>query len=63
MDDVDHNTIRNKKDICGGCGAPLRKVGEIDGDRRGDEFECTRETCGYVEWRMYGDGYYEVRKE
>jgi hypothetical protein len=64
MDDVGRETIRERKDVCGGCGAELRKVGEIQaGDRRGDEYECSRETCGYVEWRMYGDTYYELQGE
>jgi hypothetical protein len=64
MEDVDHEEIRERKGVCGGCGAPLRKVGEITAeDRRGDEFECSREPCGYVEWRMYGDTYYELQGE
>lgn len=60
MEDVDHEENRERKDICGGCGAALRKVGEIEGEHRGDEFECSRDTCGYTEWRMYGDTYYEI---
>lgn len=64
MEDVNHEEIRERKDLCCGCGAPLRKVGEIRAaDRRGDEFECSRERCGYVEWRMYGDAYYASREE
>lgn len=59
MEDIDREEIRERKDVCGGCGAPLRKVGEIN-DRRGDEYECSRSRCGYVEWRMYGDTYYEL---
>lgn len=62
MDGPDREAIRERKDVCGGCGAPLRKVGEID-DRRGDEYECSRETCGYVEWRLYGDHYYASLEE
>lgn len=62
MVDPDREEIRDRKGICGGCGAPLRKVGEIE-DRRGDEFECSRDSCGYVEWRMYGDTYYELLEE
>jgi hypothetical protein len=62
MNEVDHGAIRDTKNVCGGCGAPLRKVGEIDGDRRGEEFECTREACGYVERRMYGEEYYDPRQ-
>lgn len=61
MDDVNHEEIRDQKDLCGGCGAPLRKTGAIEAEgHRGDAFECTRETCGYVEWRMYGEGYYDL---
>ena len=64
MRDVDREAIRVRKDICGGCGAPLLSQGEIPGDQhRGEQFVCTRETCGYVEWRLYGDGYYEVLAE
>lgn len=60
MDDVDREAIRDRKGICGGCGAPLRATGDIEAaDHRGEAFECTRDTCGYVEWRKYGDGYYE----
>lgn len=62
MQDGDREAIRERKAVCGGCGAPLRKVGEIQ-ERRGDEYQCTREGCGYVEWRMYGDTYYEMRGE
>lgn len=58
MDGPDREAIRERKDVCGGCGAPLRKGGGID-EKRGDEYECSRESCGYVEWRMYGDTYYE----
>lgn len=62
MEDVDREEIRERKGVCGGCGAALRKVGEIE-EWRGDEYECSRESCGYVEWRMYGDTYYELRGE
>lgn len=62
MGGPDRGAIRERKDVCGGCGAPLRKVGEID-EKRGDEYECSRESCGYVEWRMYGDTYYELLEE
>lgn len=62
MVERDHETIQEEKNICGGCGASLRKVGEIE-DRRGDEYECSRDSCGYVEWRMYGDTYYEMVDE
>ena len=62
MEDVDRESIRERKDVCGGCGAPLRRVGEIK-ERRGDEFACSRDECGYVEWRMYGDTYYELPEE
>lgn len=62
MDRPDREAIRERKDVCGGCGAPLRKVGEID-EKRGDEYECSREPCGYIEWRMYGDTYYELLEE
>ena len=61
MVDVDHDEIREQKGVCGGCGAPLEATGDIEADdRRGEAFECRRETCGYREWRMYGDGYYEL---
>lgn len=56
---VDRKEIRERKGVCGGCGSPLRSLGEIEGDERGEELECTSEHCGYVEWRLYGDGYYE----
>lgn len=58
-DRPDREAIAEAKNVCAGCGADLTKVGPIEGERRGDEFECTREQCGYVEWRMYGDNYYE----
>lgn len=60
--DGDRKAIQAAKNICGGCGAPLRRVGEIE-ERRGDEYECSRDSCGYVEWRMYGDTYYEMVDE
>jgi len=62
MNDVDQESIRNRKGVCGGCGGSLRKAGEIPGERRGEAFECSRETCGYVEWRMYGDTYYQMQE-
>lgn len=59
MSDIDREAIRERKDICAGCGSPLREVGPLEGDRRGDAFECTDERCGYREHRLYGDRYYE----
>ena len=64
MDDVDRESIRDSKGVCGGCGAPLRSVGDIPEEgRRGEGFECTRGTCGDAEWRLYGDRYYELQGE
>lgn len=63
MDDVDRERIRERKDVCGGCGSPLRKVGPIEDARRDDAFECTNEGCGYREHRLYGDRYYEAVDE
>ncbi|MFC4439117.1 MULTISPECIES: hypothetical protein [Natrialbaceae] len=60
--DIDRETIRERKDVCAGCGSPLRKVGSLEGDRRGDVFECSKHGCGYTEHRLYGDRYYETRK-
>lgn len=59
MEEIDHEAIRERKGICSGCGSPLREVGPIEGDQRGDVFECTKEGYGHVEHRMYGDRYYE----
>lgn len=64
MEDVDREAIRDQKNRCGGCGAPLSEAGEIQEEgRRGEAFECSRDACGYVEWRMYGDTYYELQEE
>lgn len=63
MEEADHEEIRERKGICGGCGSPLREVGPIEGDRQDDAFECTKKGCGYVEHRLYGDGYYEIKEE
>lgn len=62
MEEVDRAAIREQKDVCGGCGGELRRTGEIEAEgHRGDAFECTRDACGYVEWRKYGDRYYELQ--
>lgn len=63
MVDVDREEIRERKGVCGGCGAPLESVGDVQGEKRGEAFACTRETCEYTEWRMFGDTYYETLEE
>jgi hypothetical protein len=64
MVDVDHEEVRERKGAFGGCGAGLETTGDIGADdRRAEAFECRRETCGYREWRMDGDGYTERHGE
>lgn len=56
--------IRDAKNVCAGCGAELVEAGPAEGERRGfAEFECSRETCGYKELRLYGANYYEYAEK
>lgn len=45
MSDIDRDAIRKQKAICGGCGSPLREVGPLEGDRRGEAFECSKDAA------------------
>lgn len=60
----DREAIREAKHVCAGCGAELVEVGPSEEEKPGyAEFECSRETCGYKELRLYGSNYYEYADE
>lgn len=60
----DREAIRDAKNACAGCGAELVEVGPSEEGKPGyGEFECSRETCGYKELRLYGANYYEFADE
>lgn len=58
----DREKIEEAKNACAGCGAELVKVGPIEGEKRGEAFECSRESCGYREHRLYGESYDKYAK-